>query len=141
MRRLLVPVLVVFWVLQPGAPALPSQDGPIEIVSVAATEANLKALAEMGADVLKGAAGRIYIVATAGDLGGLSTRGIPFAVETARFAPARPVATSGRRGASTGNSIPIGSSRPTSRPSRPPIPGPSSSERSERASRGGIFTP
>ena len=96
MKRLLVPVLAVFWVLQPGAPALPSQsqDGPIEIVSVAATEANLKALAEMGADVLKGAAGRVYIVATARDLGGLSTRGIPFAVETAHFAPARPVATS-----------------------------------------------
>jgi len=98
MRNLLFPILVVFCVLPAGAPALPVQDEPVEIVSVAATEANMKALAGMRADVLKAAAGRIHIVATARDLGRLSTRGIPFAVETALFAPARPVATSATGG-------------------------------------------
>ncbi len=99
MRKLFFLTLAAFCVLPAGAPALPPvPDEPVEIVSVAATEGNLRVLAEMRADVLKAAAGRIHIVATAGDLGRLSAQGVPFAVETARFAPARPVATSAAGG-------------------------------------------
>ena len=99
MRKLLFPVLVALCVLPARVPALPPvPDEPVEIVSVAATEGNLRVLAEMRADVLKSAAGRVHIVATAGDLGRLSAQGVPFSVETARFAPARPVAISAAGG-------------------------------------------
>jgi carboxypeptidase T len=98
MRKLFFLFLAALCALTAGAPAPPVPDEPIEIVSVAATEGNLQALAEMRADVLKAAAGRVHIVATAGDLGRLSARGVPFAIETARFAPARPVAISAAGG-------------------------------------------
>ena len=98
MRRLLFPFLIAFCVLPAGAPARPSPDEPVEIVSVAATEGNLRALADIHADVLKASSGRVHIVATAGDLGRLTAHGIPFTVETARFAPARPAAMSAAGG-------------------------------------------
>jgi carboxypeptidase T len=99
MRKILFMILGAFCILPAGVPALPPvPDEPVEIVSVAATEENLRILAEMRADVLKAAAGRVHIVATAGDLGQLSAQGVPFAVETARFAPARPVAISAAGG-------------------------------------------
>lgn len=95
MRKFLFPVLIAFFVLPSGAPGLPPvPDEPVEIVSVAATEGNLRVLTEIRADVLKAAAGRVHIVATAADLGRLSALGVPFAIETALFAPARPVAIS-----------------------------------------------
>ncbi len=98
MRKLFVPILFAFCVFPARVSALPPvPDEPVEIVSVAATEGNLRILAEIQADVLK-AAGKVYIVATAGDLGRLSARGVPFAVETAHFAPARPFAISAAGG-------------------------------------------
>jgi carboxypeptidase T len=99
MRRLFLPLLIAFCLFPArvsGRPPVP--DEPVEIVSVAATEDNLRVLAEIQADVLKAAAGQVFIVATAGDLGRLSARGIPFAVETAHFAPARPFAISAAGG-------------------------------------------
>ncbi len=65
---------------------------------MAATERNLRALAAMQADILKAASGRVHIVATGADLGRLTAQGVAFAVETAMFAPARPVATSAAGG-------------------------------------------
>jgi carboxypeptidase T len=99
MKKFFLLVMIAFCILPAGVPALPPvPDDPVEIVSVAATEGNLRVLAEMRADVLKASAGRVHIVATAGDLGQLSARGVPFAVETAHFAPARPVAMSAAGG-------------------------------------------
>jgi carboxypeptidase T len=97
-KRSLLPVLVILCVLRAEAPPFPGPEDPVEIVSVAATERNIRALAEIRADVLKAGSGRVHIVATAADLGRLSARGVPFAVETALFAPARPLATSSAGG-------------------------------------------
>ncbi len=99
MRKLLIPILIALCFYPARASARPPvPDDPIEIVSVAATEGNVRILAEIRADVLKAAAGRVYIVAAAGDLGRLSARGVPFAVETAHFAPARPFEVSAAGG-------------------------------------------
>ena len=98
MKRSLLPVLVFLCVLRVEAPPFPRPEEAVEIVSVAATEGNMRALAEIRADVLKAGSGRLHIVATAADLGRLSALGVPFAVETALFAPARPVATSAAGG-------------------------------------------
>ncbi len=93
MRKLSIAILVAFGIFPAGISAMPQvPEEPVEIVSVAATEGNLRALAEIEADVLKAAVGQVYIVASSSELGRLSARGVPFAVETARFAPARPSA-------------------------------------------------
>jgi len=92
MKRAFLPVLVFLCVLRVEAQPFTGPEEAVEIVSVAATEGNMRALAEMRADVLKDGSGRVHIVATAADLGCLSALGVPFAVETALFAPARPVA-------------------------------------------------
>ena len=98
MKRSLLPVLVFLCVLRVEARPFARPEEAVEIVSVAATEGNMRALAEIRADVLKAGSGRVHIVATAADLGRLSALGVPFAVETALFAPARPVATSAAGG-------------------------------------------
>lgn len=98
MKRSLLPVLVLLSFLQADDRTFPAPEETVEIVSVAATEGNRRALAEIRADVLKAASGRIHIVASPADLGRLSARGVPFAVETALFAPPRPAATSAAGG-------------------------------------------
>lgn len=98
MKRAILPLLVILCFLQAEDRSFPAPEETVEIVSVAATEGNRRALTEIRADVLKAASGRIHIVASPADLGRLSARGVPFAVETALFAPARPAATSAAGG-------------------------------------------
>jgi murein tripeptide amidase MpaA len=98
MTKSLLPVLVFLCVLRLEAPPFAGPEQTVEIVSVAATEGNMRALAGIRADVLKAGSGRVHIVATIADLGQLSALGVPFAVETALFAPARPFATSAAGG-------------------------------------------
>ena len=68
MKRSLLPVLILLCVLCVEAPPFAGPEEAIEIVSVAATEGNMKALAEIRADVLKAGSGRVHIVATPADL-------------------------------------------------------------------------
>ena len=98
MNRFAAVFLLLVGVLWAGNPPVPPTGEKVEIVSVEATGRNLRALAEIQADVLKAGAGRIVIVATPEDLGRLSVRGIPFTVETASFAPAHRVATAAAGG-------------------------------------------
>lgn len=70
-----------------GRPPLPRET---EIVSIAGADATAGRLRPLGLDLLDERDGRLYIVASPDDLSALENLRIPYVVESARFAPARP---------------------------------------------------
>jgi carboxypeptidase T len=65
-------------------------DGPVEIISVPGTADARRALRGMDLDLLMERDGRIFFVAGPDDFLRLSSRRVPFVIETGSFAPARP---------------------------------------------------
>jgi hypothetical protein len=75
---------VLLWVLLP-APA-GAADDPTDIVSFSRRHFESRGLSRAGLDLLAEKDGRVYAVVTPGEIASLVSRGVPFTIETARFA-------------------------------------------------------
>ncbi len=85
-HRTLAILAIILFCLTP----LSGREEKIEIVSVFKTAGIESGLGRLGLDCLAEKGGRIYIAAQEADLVRLRSAGIPFVVETQRFAPAVP---------------------------------------------------